>query len=110
MTVEELYNLMEKRDDKYTYWCFIVYVDGLSENILAYANGSYDVEGKNKISYALYSVKDLFNHEVVSFYPECDGIYVKINKFQGLKYKELQSYTDEDGKERGEYVIKVWNN
>ena len=108
MIVEDLYNLMEKKDDKYIHWRFTVYVDGIDYNILAYANDSYDVEGKNKVTDTLYSVKDLFKHEVVSFYPSCDGIYVKINKFQEMKYKELQSYTDENGMERLKNVVKVW--
>ena len=34
MIVEELYNLMEKKSDEYTYWSFTVYVDGINNNII----------------------------------------------------------------------------
>ena len=34
MFIEELYNLMEKKSDKYTHWSFTVYVDGINNNIL----------------------------------------------------------------------------
>lgn len=111
MTVEELYNLMEKKSDKYTHWSFKVYVDGyvdgINNNISAYANDRYDVEGSNKIN-TPYGVKDLFKHEVISFYPSCDGVSVKIHKFHGMKYIKLQSYKDENGMERFKDVIKIW--
>ena len=105
MIVEELYNLMEKKSDKYTHWSFTVYVDGLNNNILAYAND--DVEGGNKIN-TPYGVKDLFKHEVISFYPSCDRVSVKIHKFHGMKYIKLQSYKDENGIERFKDVIETW--
>ena len=71
-------------------------MDGINNNILAYANNHYDVEGSNKID-TLYSVKDLFKHEVISFYPSCDGVSVKIHKFHGMKYIKRQSYKNENG-------------
>lgn len=107
MAVEELYNLMEKKSDEYTHWNFTVYVDGINNNILAYANAHYDVEGSNKIN-TPYGVKDLFKHEVISFYPSCDGVSVKIHKFNGMKYIKLQSYKDEKGVERFKDVIEIW--
>lgn len=33
MIVKELYNLMEKEHDDNGYWEFIIYVDGISDNI-----------------------------------------------------------------------------
>lgn len=90
MVVEELYNLMEKKSDKYTHWNFTVYV-----------------EGNNKID-TLYGVKDLFKHEVISFHTSCDGINVKIHKFHGMKYIKRQSYKNENGIERFKDVIAIW--
>ena len=55
MVVEELYNLMEKKSDKYTHWNFTVYVDGINNNILAYANNHYDVEGSIKLIHYMVS-------------------------------------------------------
>ena len=107
MVVEELYNLMEKKSDKYTHWNFTVYVDGINNNILAYANNHYDVEGNNKID-TLYGVKDLFKHEVISFCPSCDGVNVKIHKFHGMKYIKRQSYKNENGIEHLKDVIEIW--
>ena len=56
MTVKELYGEMEKRSN----WSFTIYVDGISDNILAYANDHYDVDGSNKRNY-IYSVKIYLN-------------------------------------------------
>lgn len=105
MIVRELYDLMEKKD---SHWYFSVCVEGIDHSALAYANSHYDIEGTNKIDH-LYSVKDLFNHEVVSFCASYNGIYVKIDKFPGMRYTELQLYTDKNGKVKARNVIKVWN-
>ena len=107
MKVKNLYDLMEKRRDDYTHWDFTIYVDGISNNILAYANSHYDIEGVNKTD-EVYSVKELFEREVVSFHPVCDGIHVKIDKFPGMKYKKLESYIDENGNEKYRDVVKTW--
>ena len=108
MIVKELYNLMEKEHDDNGYWEFIIYVDGISDNILAYASDYYDIDGTNKTD-TLYSVRDLFEHEVVSFYPSRYGIHVKINKFLNMKYIKTQFYTDENGQKCSKDVVKLWN-
>lgn len=110
MTVKDLYELMEKKEDRYRHWDFYVYVNGIDNNILAFANAHYDVEGTNKdFDYHIYSVKDLFEHEVVSFYPGCDGLYVKINKFPKMKYWDHYYYKDENGHDKVRKIIKAWN-
>ena len=43
MVIKDLYVLMEKKNDDYTHWSFTIYVDGISHNILAYANAYYDI-------------------------------------------------------------------
>lgn len=80
MKVKELYNSFEKRDE---YWSFLVYFDGMQNNVLAFCNASYDVNKTNLND--PYSVEDLFEHEVVSFYPCMDGVHVKINTWDGMK-------------------------
>lgn len=109
MVIKDLYDLMEKKNDDYTHWSFTIYVDGISHNILAYANAYYDIDGTNKNELNnLYNVKDLFNHEIVSFHPSYDGISVKIDKFPDMQYTELEAYIDENGKEKYRDVVKVW--
>lgn len=85
MTVKDLYELMEKKDC----WSIIVYVDGYSDNILAYANSYYDVEGIRNNGEP-YSLKELFEHKVVSFYAGYENIYVKIDTWEGMKLRERQ--------------------
>lgn len=107
MTVKDLYELMEKKDDKYRHWDFYVYVD---DDILAFANANYDVEGTNRnFDHYIYSVKDLFEHEVVSFRPGYDSLYVKINNFPNMKYWDNYYYKDENGHDKVRKIIKVWN-
>lgn len=88
MKVEDLFNSLEKREN----WAFLIYVDGIQNNILAFCNSYYGVEGtKNKgdgfFDYP-YSVKDLFQHKVVSFYPCANSLSVKIATWEGMKHKE----------------------
>lgn len=94
MTVADLFNSMEKKE----YWSFTVYVDSsvTRDNVLAYCNECYDVQGtKNKgdgfFSYP-YSVADLFDKEVLSFYPSMSGISVKIDVWEGIKFKQRPKY------------------
>ena len=105
MTVKDLYELLDKRKG----WNFTVWtVDG--EFSLAYASANYDVEGTNKnFDHHIYSVKDLFEHEVVSFRPGCDSLWVKINKFPKMKYWDNYYYKDENGHDKVRKIIKVWN-
>ena len=105
MTVKDLYELMEKKEDRH--WDFHVYVDGIDNNILAFANDYYDVEGTNKLY--IYGVQDLFEHEVVSFEPASDGLWVKINKFPKMKYWDDYYYKDENGHDKVRQIIKVWD-
>lgn len=83
MTVKELYEAMEKKDC----WSIIVYVDGYSNNILAYTNSYYDAEGIRNNNKP-YNLKDLFEHEVVSFYAGYEDIHIKIDTWEGMKLKE----------------------
>lgn len=107
--VRDLYELMSREDED---WQFLVYVDGISGNILASCNSYYDVHGSknkgNSLFDNLYSVEDLFEHEVLSFRACGAGIHVEIAKFPGMKYRELSFYMDEQGKEKADRVVKVW--
>lgn len=105
MTVKDLYELLDKRKD----WSFTVWTVG-GEFALAYASASYDVEGTNKdFDSEIYSVKDLFEHEVVFFRPSYEGIWVFINKFPKMKYWDNYYYKDENGHDKVRKIIKVWN-
>lgn len=105
MTVKDLYELLDKRKD----WSFTVWTVG-GESELAYASARYDVEGTNKnFDSEIYSVKDLFEHEVVFFHPSYEGIWVFINKFPKMMYWDNYYYKDENGHDKVRKIIKVWN-
>ena len=80
MTVGDLFNSMEKRED----WSFTIYVDGVNNNIIGYCNSYYDEDGTKNKGVGLfkypYSVKDLFKHNVISFCSHMNGISVKIER------------------------------
>ena len=87
MKVKDLYNTLDKtREEGYS---IMIYFDGIQNNGLAFCNGHYDVEGTNNVGcYAEpYSVKDLFEHEVLSFHVGYNSLYVKIASFEGMKHK-----------------------
>lgn len=108
MTVKDLIDVFD--DTTEVRWEIRIYVDGIKDNILALANSYYDAEGTNNVGpFAFpYCIKDLFDQEVVSFYPSCHGISIKIHKFSGMKYKELVFYKDENKKDKAKEVIQTW--
>lgn len=105
MTVKELYSILDKESTRD--WAIMVYADDGKSYEVAYTSKDYGIDSNTEIIQEYpYTMREVFDREVISYYICANSIIAKVEMWDELKEKVLQM---EKNKEKQLKVYRILN-